>query len=80
MTQAELQTIMAQMFWEIGDQTRTGVVDVVDLNAVSTAFGYSPPAPQYDANADFDSNNIVDMRDMRQSAFHLTLQKEYGAA
>lgn len=79
MTQADVATLMEQMFWEVGDQSRDGLVDVVDLNAVSAAFGYSPPGPPYDPNADFDTNNIVDMRDMRQSAFHLTWQKEYQA-
>jgi len=79
MTQADVQALMTQMFWEIGDQTKTGTVDVVDLNAVSAAFGYSPPDSHYDPNADFDTNAIVDMRDMRQSAFHLTLQKEYAS-
>lgn len=77
MSQADVQTLKIQMFWEAGDYTKTGVIDVYDLNAVSSAFGYVIGNPGYDPDADFNSDGIIDMRDMRACAFHLSWQKEY---
>jgi ABC-type transport system substrate-binding protein len=77
MDQAATAALMTQMFWEVGDQSKDGIVNVLDLTFVSFAYGYMVGDPEYDPDADFNSDTIVDMRDMRTSAFHLLWQMEY---
>jgi len=77
MDQTDVDALMTQMFWEVGDHGKDGAITVLDLTFVSFSFGYMYPYdPEYDPDADFNSDDIVDMRDMRTSAFHLLWEKE----
>jgi len=78
MSTAAIATLKAEMFWEVGDYSKDGVVNVVDLTFVSFAYGSIQGIdPGYDADADFNSDGIVDMRDIYTAAYHLLWQKEY---
>ncbi len=77
MEEAEVQALLSNMFWEVGDYSRDGRIDVVDLAFVSIAFGSMTGDPQYDPNADFNSDGIVDMKDLSTCGRYLMWQKEY---
>lgn len=77
LTQADIATLLAYMFWEVGDCNQDGIVNVIDLVFVSFAFGSMVGDPEFDPDADFNIDGIVDMRDLRNAAFHLLWQKEY---
>jgi len=79
MTQAAVQTLMTRMFWEVGDQSKDGKIDVTDYTAVSFAFGYVSGEGGYDANSDFNTDLIVDMVDLSNAAYHLDWAKTYSA-
>ena len=77
MPQADVQTLLSEMFWEVGDYNRDALVNIKDLAFVSLTFGSKMGNPRYDPDADFNSDGIVDMRDMGIAAFRLSVQKEY---
>lgn len=78
MSTAAIAALKADMFWEVGDYSKDGVVNVVDLTFVSFAYGCIQGLDLcYDADADFNSDGIVDMRDIYTAAYHLLWQKEY---
>ena len=78
MSTAAIAALKADMFWEVGDYDKSGIVNVVDLTFVSFAYGcISGLDPCYNAAADFNSDDIVDMRDIYTAAYHLLWQKEY---
>jgi len=77
MSQVAVADLKTLMFWEVGDENYNGLVDVVDLTQVSFAYGRRIGSPNYNSDADFDSNGIVDVRDLRTVAYHLDWQKEY---
>jgi hypothetical protein len=77
MTQEEIADRKATMFWQVGDQSWDGVVNVLDLTFVSFAYGCIIGDPCYDVDADFNSDGIVDLRDIYISAYHLLWQKEW---
>ncbi len=77
MSTAAIATLKADMFWEVGDYDKSGVVNVIDLTFVSFAYGCTIIKPCYNAAADFNSDEIVDMRDIYIAAYHLLWQKEY---
>jgi len=77
MTTEEILDLKTQMFWEIGDYNRDGVINVIDLTFVSFAYGCMIGDPCYDEDADFNSDGIVDMRDIYVAAYHLLWQKEW---
>ncbi len=70
---------MANMFWEVGDRNKDGVVNVVDLTFVSFAFGTNigDGIPPFDPLADFNSDNWVNIADVSNCAYHLLWQREY---
>ena len=77
MTQAEVQTLLSDMFWEVGDYNRDAIINILDLTPVSLAFGSKMGSPRYNPDADFNSDGIIDTRDLRTAAFRLSSQKEY---
>jgi ABC-type transport system substrate-binding protein len=78
MTTAEIRELKTEMFWEVGDYNRDGIVNVIDLTFVSFAFGTIQGIdPDYDPDADFNSDGIIDIKDVSTVAFHLLWQKEY---
>jgi ABC-type transport system substrate-binding protein len=77
MTQEEIADRKATMFWQVGDQSWDGVVNVLDLTFVSFAYGCIIGDPCYDVDADFNADGIVDLRDIYISAYHLLWQKEW---
>lgn len=76
-SQAEVQTLLTNMFWEVGDYNKDGIIDVTDLVAVSEAYGLTIDDPSYKPQLDFNSDGIIDARDMHIAAFHLQQKKEY---
>jgi ABC-type transport system substrate-binding protein len=77
MTYEEIVARKTRMFWQVGDQSRDGVVNVLDLTFVSFAYGCIVGDPCYDVDADFNEDGIVDLRDIYISAYHLLWQKEW---
>jgi ABC-type transport system substrate-binding protein len=78
LTQDEIAAKKAEMFWQVGDQSWDGVVNVIDLTFVSFAFGCIEGLdPCYDGDADFNDDGIVDMRDIYIGSYHLLWQKEW---
>jgi hypothetical protein len=73
------------MFWEIGDYTwcapglpDDGIVNAEDLTHVSIRFGCIEGIdPLYDPCADFNSDGVIDTKDMSNCAFHLLWQRTY---
>jgi ABC-type transport system substrate-binding protein len=77
LSQTEIDDIKTEMFWEVGDVNRDGIINVIDLTIVSRRFGCFVGDPCYDPDADFNSDCIIDFRDIANIAFHLLWQKVY---
>jgi len=76
-TNAEIPNLLGDMFWEVGDEGKDGLINVLDSFAVSVAYGCMIGDECYNANADFNSDGIVDMDDLSNTAYHVLWQKEY---
>jgi hypothetical protein len=72
----EISAQIVEMFWECGDYDRNGIITEVDLFFVERAFGHYWPEPEYDPNADFNSDGIVDMHDMSLLSFFFLSTRE----
>jgi ABC-type transport system substrate-binding protein len=79
MSQAAVATLMTNMFWEVGDQNKDGVVNAVDYSFVSLKFGLLKTDPGYDASANFNNDDIIDMIDLSNCAYHVDWAKTYSA-
>jgi ABC-type transport system substrate-binding protein len=79
MTQGDMLALMTSMFWEVGDYNTDGIVNVIDLTWTSFAFGTYYLDPGYDAGADYNSDNWVNIADVSNCAYHLLWQREYSA-
>jgi hypothetical protein len=79
MTQAATAALMTSMFWEVGDEDLNGLVNVQDLTSVSFAYGARPTSANWNADANFDKNGIIDIRDLGTTSYHLTWQKFWTA-
>jgi ABC-type transport system substrate-binding protein len=77
MTEVEVQSLLEEMFWKVGDYNKDGIVDVVDMVFVGLAYGCIVGDPCYDPGADFNDDGIVDTRDTHIGAFHLLWQREF---
>jgi ABC-type transport system substrate-binding protein len=80
MSQAAIATLLSNMCWSIGDHERNGVVNVVDLTATTDSYGYKPGDPQWDARCDYNSDNIVEMKDLSNCAYHQDWRESYDAS
>ena len=76
-TADDIHSILIEMFWKVGDYNRDGVINVIDLTFASFAYGCILGDPCYDEDADFNSDLVVDMRDMYITAYHMLWQKEW---
>jgi hypothetical protein len=79
MTQAAVETLMTSMFWQVGDEDYGGLVNAADLTQVSFAYGARPTSGNWNADANFDLNAIIDIRDLGTTSYHLTWQKFWTA-
>lgn len=78
MPTVEVVTLLMNMFWEVGDFFKDGTVEIVDLTY--TAFSYGSIQgldPNYDTRADYNSDSIVDMRDLYICGYHALWQKRH---
>jgi ABC-type transport system substrate-binding protein len=76
-TYQEIHDLKVEMFWQVGDYNRDGVVNVIDLTFVSFAFGCMLGDVCYDEDADFNEDGIVDTRDIYICAYHLLWQRTW---
>jgi hypothetical protein len=65
------------MFHEVGDVNEDGVIDDLDITAISSSFGYFWFEPEYDPEVDINQDGIVDIRDLATAAFYLGWKREY---
>jgi ABC-type transport system substrate-binding protein len=79
MSQAAIATLMTNMFWEVGDQSKNGVVDVTDYTNVSLKYGLTPGDVGYDPTCNFNSDDIIDMIDFSNAAYHLDWARTLSA-
>jgi ABC-type transport system substrate-binding protein len=79
MTQDAMAALMLDSFWQVGDQNTNGQVNVLDLTYTSLAFGTNimDGTPPFDPDADYDSNNWVNIGDVSNCAYHLLWQREW---
>lgn len=78
MTSVEVQNVLEEMFWQVGDYNKDGIINIIDITFVSFAYGCIDGSdPCYDVDADFNSDGIVDMRDLYNAEFHLLWQREH---
>jgi ABC-type transport system substrate-binding protein len=77
LTQGELATLMSNMFWEVGDYNADGVDNVIDLTWTSFAFGSYKTDPTYDAAADYNTDDWVNIEDVSNCAYHLLWQRTW---
>jgi ABC-type transport system substrate-binding protein len=79
LTQADIRTLKADMFWEVGDYNRDGIVDVRDITHVSFALGtkLSDGIPPFDPAADFNCDGWINIADISNWAYHLLCQRCY---
>jgi ABC-type transport system substrate-binding protein len=80
LTITDIEDLKTEMFWQVGDYNRDGLVNVLDLTFVSFGFGciegLDPCYTTY-IDADFNEDGIIDTRDISNAAYHLLWQKEY---
>jgi ABC-type transport system substrate-binding protein len=77
LTVQQVNSLKEDMFYEVGDYNRDGIIDVRDITFVSFAFGSMIGDPNYDPGADFNRDGIISIRDLRTVAFHLGWQRCY---
>ncbi|MGD8505408.1 MAG: ABC transporter substrate-binding protein [Candidatus Bathyarchaeota archaeon] len=73
----EIRALMVEMFWEVGDVNKDGIVDVYDQMLISESFGYFWFQPGYNPDADLNQDGIVDIRDLAIHGYYLGWQREY---
>jgi hypothetical protein len=75
---AEIHNLKVAMFHEVGDTNEDGVVDVLDQQDISFAYGYFVGEPNYDPDQDIvQAPFIIDIKDLAMHGFYLGWQREY---
>jgi ABC-type transport system substrate-binding protein len=77
LTIQEIHDLKAEMFWEAGDATRNGYIDVWDISLIAICYGYFLGEPAYNPNADLNQDGIIDISDLSMCGFNLGRQREY---
>lgn len=76
-TTDEIHLQKVEMFHRIGDVDRDGEIGILDLSRQALAYFTWPPNPLYDADADINSDGIVDIRDITSTGQHFGKEREY---
>jgi len=77
LTTAQIHDLKTELFWEIGDANRDGIINVIDLTYCSFAYGTFLGEPLYCPDCDFNRNGFVGIEDLATIVFHLLWQREY---
>ncbi len=77
MSTLAIDDLLADMFWEVGDINRDGIINVIDVTLWSRSFGYWWYEPFYDIATDLNSDGIVDFLDGMRLLMRLLWQREY---
>jgi ABC-type transport system substrate-binding protein len=76
-TTESIQNQKTEMFHEVGDVNRDGVIDVFDLSLISKSFGYFWFEDGYNPDADLNGDGVIDLTDMFWAGLYFGWQKEY---
>lgn len=66
-------TVIDKDFWRKGDVNWDGVIDGVDMELLSAAFGSYPGHKKWNPDCDLNENRVVDMTDIGKAS------RNYGA-
>jgi len=73
----DLHAQLVNMFHEVGDVNCDGIINVLDLTAISFSYGSFQGEPEYNPDADLNQDNVVDMRDLSSACRRLSEKREY---
>lgn len=77
----EIQAQKTEMFHQIGDVDSDGEIGIFDLSRQGVAFGAIDGLdPEYDPDADLNSDGIIDMRDIALTCYFYGDLREYPEA
>jgi ABC-type transport system substrate-binding protein len=77
-TASDVGSQMTEMFHEVGDVNEDGIIDVLDQQTISFAYGYFVGEPNYNPAADIvQAPFVVDIKDLATAGAHLGGQREY---
>jgi len=79
-SQAAIAALLSNMCWSIGDHERNAVVNVVDLTATTDSYGYKPGDDKWDSRCDYNTDLIVEMKDLSNCAYHQDWRESYDAS
>lgn len=77
MATIKIQAEKREMFHAIGDADWDGEVGIWDLSRMGASYGYFCYEHEFDAQADVNQDNVVDMRDITMLAFFWGDKMEY---
>lgn len=61
---SEIQPMLVDMFYEVGDLNRDSVIDIIDLFKVAIAWASYPGNPRWDPEADLNNDEFIDVEDL----------------
>lgn len=81
MTQEQVNDLKTEMFWEVGDVNRDGIINVIDMTQMSLKYGFIEGEPGYDPDCDLDQDGDIDIYDILANGggvvVHLLWQRTY---